>query len=1181
MSLNCAQRILYNGINAVRTAALVASSVRPVERTVRTLPALRAGSAGLALSGPYTGDADAVFDVQVVDATPSTPIVSRPLLAGVGNGALSAITFSGAAQSFTLELVDAGAPELAAKVAFANTFIEARAAGAAGNGITLTVDASALTFTPLSFSTIAPLPKDTRRSSAVGLDFGAVVMAADNLMPVAAKRIVFGTDRTQVYRQAKQWAGTEWQYVFEPELQRYVQQGERVSEVSGTYTVTVKQGVTTETFSGIKTVFDLLDKLNTQSALVRVNGVIANDRGRGGQAAMELMLRTDAYAMPAQASGSTAAQTVQLQNVTVAPTAPTEVVELRCWAVTARDAVNAYLGHELWTVNGSVSGEQGNFATGDVITEANGAWSMTIPPVYPQGYGNPRGEFSVRSIDYVSRTGSAEPPPICMVALALGPDSVDQTVQLVYTKRPGASCACDDMPVPDLLDSPCLGGAGANPGDTNVSYPPAITTRMTNLWGWYRDLAKAYTEDHSLSSYGYEPGVGYALGYDGEKQRLSASRQMAVLLEKTAIKVAANAGALTAWDAAFDDVKLHVSGAVDTTATATAAESIPAGCFVKVLGGRVYKATSEGEFPIGASDRFVSDCNGYSAAAIASGASVSTADLAFPPNSYLVKSGVTRGKRYVIDPSTPGALVEPTGYVDRIFGFVAVAEANDLLRVSVLFRKILPGANNSVSRDGIVSYYSALMERVTAQTDAVLALAGISPVGKPDASTVSDDGCWQDYEDEQYYWRVVGGVRGNYMPAFTNVPYFSSRSVGGVIKATHEFAFQINVKEDCVGSLKVGDTVNLAIGGAGWPSTYQVGDTIYVPIVAAAPLTTAGGQNGSSDQRWHVNGSVSGALAPFTAAGGSGTYSNGGLGFTLTAGGIAFALGDRWTFDAEGGHWKWRKNGGAWSAAIDIGTAPVALSDGVVATFAPGAAPSFVAGDAYAFAVRQPNAPGHVCSPLPSAWRWSGSSATLDVDLGAATAVDTIAVALHDLPAGATLSVAGGTTIGAGDVFAAVSMPVHAGALAHLFETAVTPRWLRFSVAGATGASIGWIFAGVAFAPSRMGAFMRRRDYRMSRSGGVNPSAQYLGRADSGSLDWGEGALSEADAQGLATMLDYVKAHGDEPMVFFANASREDEAVLATVDSDGVVFEEVMREQPGAGVPRHYAVTLPLVGVAR
>lgn len=1160
MSLNCAQRILYNGINAVRTAALVASSVRPVERTVRTLPALRAGSAGLALSGPYTGAADAAFEVQVVDTTPSTPIVSRPLLAGVGNGALSAITFSGAAQSFTLELVDAGAPELAAKVAFANTFIEARAAGAAGNGITITVDASGLTFTPLSFSTIAPLPKETRRSSAVGLDFGAVVMAADNLMPVAAKRIVFGTDRTQVYRQAKQWVGTEWQYVFEPELQRYVQQGERVSEVSGTYTVTVKQGVTTETFSGIKTVFDLLDKLNTQSALVRVNGVIANDRGRGGQAAMELMLRTDAYAMPAQASGSTAAQTVQLQNVTVAPTAPTEVVELRCWAVTARDAVNAYLGHELWTVNGSVSGEQGNFATGDVITEANGAWSMTIPPVYPQGYGNPRGEFSVRSIDYVSRTGSAEPPPICMVALALGPDSVDQTVQLIYTKRPGASCACDDMPVPDLSDSPCLGGTGANPGDTNVSYPPAITTRMTDLWAWYGVLAKKYTQDHIL----LRDSVTSVMN---ERSRLSVARQVAALLEKTAIKVAASPTALSAWDGIFDDAKAHFSGAADAGVTAVAAEAIPAGSFVNVMGGRIYLATSIGS--LSGSGGVDSHVTGFSASAIAISATVNTESIGFPADGHVVASGLTVGATYVIDPSTPGALGAYTGSV-AVSGFRALAVAADLLRV------VAPGWDS-----GAQITYNVLIERFNAQTDALLASAGISPVGKPDASAVSDDGCWQDLEDEQYYWRVVGGVRGNYMPAFTNVPYFSSRSVGGVIKATHEFAFQINVKEDCVGSLKVGDTVNLAIGGAGWPSTYQVGDTIYVPIVAAAPLTTAGGQDGSPDQRWHVNGSVSGALAPFTAAGGSGTYSNGGLGFTLTAGGIAFALGDRWTFDAEGGHWKWRKNGGAWSAAIDIGTAPVALSDGVVATFAPGAAPSFVAGDAYAFAVRQPNAPGHVCSPLPSAWRWSGSSATLDVDLGAATAVDTIAVALHDLPAGATLSVAGGTTIGAGDVFAAVSMPVHAGTLAHLFETAVTPRWLRFSVAGATGASIGWIFAGVAFAPSRMGTFMRRRDYRMSRSGGVNPSAQYLGRADSGSLDWGEGALSEADAQGLATMLDYVKAHGDEPMVFFANASREDEAVLATVDSDGVVFEEVMREQPGAGVPRHYAVTLPLVGVAR
>ena len=154
------------------------------------------------------------------------------------------------------------------------------------------------------------------------------------------------------------------------------------------------------------------------------------------------------------------------------------------------------------------------------------------------------------------------------------------------------------------------------------------------------------------------------------------------------------------------------------------------------------------------------------------------------------------------------------------------------------------------------------------------------------------------------------------------------------------------------------------------------------------------------------------------------------------------------------------------------------------ATFAPGAAPSFVANDLYSFALRQPNASANVQTPSPSAWRWDGAAATLDVDMGAATSIDTLAVALHSLPAGSALSVAGGSAVGLSDVFAAISLSVHAGNIAKLFDVAVAPRWLRFSVSAATGGSIGWIYAGLAFATSTMAGFEthgHRTDARLDR----------------------------------------------------------------------------------------------------
>ena len=86
-------------------------------------------------------------------------------------------------------------------------------------------------------------------------------------------------------------------------------------------------------------------------------------------------------------------------HVTVDPAAPTEIVELTCWATTARDNPNAHLGAEIWRVRGSVTGDQGNWATGSLITALGGEWSLTVPSVYPNGYGIPRGDFTVSSID--------------------------------------------------------------------------------------------------------------------------------------------------------------------------------------------------------------------------------------------------------------------------------------------------------------------------------------------------------------------------------------------------------------------------------------------------------------------------------------------------------------------------------------------------------------------------------------------------------------------------------------------------------------------------------------------------------------------------------------------------------------------------------------------------------------
>jgi len=1158
--MNCAQRILYNGMNHARTAAILASSVLPVERTVRSLPALKSGSAGLALSGAYSGAADAQFDIEIIDATPTTPIISAPILTGVGNGALSALSFSGAAQSFTLSLVDAGSPELFAAVAFAGTKITARATGAAGNGINITVSRAGLTFTPAAYSLLAPLPKDTRRSDAVGLDFGAAVMAGDDLFPTTAKRLAFGSDTHQIYRQAKQWTGEKWEYVFEPAIQRYIATGERVSEVTGTYTVTVEQGATTETFPSIKTNYDLLLALNTLSALVRIDGVIANDRAADGQAAGELTLDTDAYAQRPIGNGSKTAQNIALESVTVDAAAPTEIVELTCWATTSRDSPNAHLGAELWKVKGSVTGDQGNWKTGDTIAAIGGEWSLKIPSVYPDGYGVPRGAFTVGGIDYMPRGGAEVEPPICVAGMALGPDAVDQTVTLVYTARPSAACACDDMPVDDFTLSGCLMGPN-NPtvGTTTMSYPVAIATKMTDLWAWRRDLAQRYSKDMLVTD-----TTGYAQSgdmFESELKRLADAQLICEMLERTAVKVAASAPALTLWDDAFVDLKSHFkTPLLDPLGTYTAGEAIAAGDWCYVTSGKVYKATAQ---TAGLVSR-PSLVNALCSAAYSSGATIPVANLAIP-DLVTGLTGLVAGTAYGISLTTPGT-IESQGVPHRNSTATYVG---------------LAVSTTALSTFESASFFDVSVDRFRATCDAVLASAGISPLppGKSDASIVSDDGCWQDEINENKYWVIEGSSRGAYMPAFNNIPYFSSRKVGSSITASHEFAFQLNIK--CPQHLKVGDRITLKIGAAAWPETYQVGDVIQLPIVSAAPLELVGGQNGSADQLWHVNGSVDGAFAPFTATGGSGVYSDGGLNFTLTAGGIAFIKGDAFTFAAEGGHWRWRKDGGAWSGALDIALTPAALSDGVSATFTTGAAPSFTAADLYSFGVRQPNASANVKAPLPNAWRWSTSSATLDVDMGSAKLIDTIAIGLHTLPLGATITVSAGTSQGAADVLAATAIAYHPGTLAHLLADAISARWVRIALASATAGSIGWVWVGQAFTPSLSANYTGRREYLMDRSGGRNVSANLLGSGRGGSLEWTEAAISEVDYTSMVAMLDSVKANGDEPIVFFYNASRPGESVVARIDSDAVEFNDITDYQASEGVERRFQATLPLAAVLR
>lgn len=1098
------QRFLANNRNLLREAILTPSSVLPVSNKVLSLLRARAGSAQVTLTGTYTGFEEATYDVEILDDDIDIGLASAPVFTGAGSGTLENIGATGlAAQEFAVELGDAGIPAVAAGVDFEGVKLAARASGAAGNLVRISIDSSPLVFTPQNWSLLADLNAGDGSSTSSGLDgpqydFDTPVLGVDGQIPASstdnalgaglAHRIAFGGDTANIYLQYKVYADGKWSYFFVPELRNDVKAGAKVNFVTDGRTIEVTDGATTRTYTDIVTLFDALDAFKLDaSGLIDVVGVIANDRSPTGQAARELQTKTDAHAEASSGSGSKAA--TGFEGVTVAPDAPTELVIAECFAANSADAIGAGVGHEFWKVKGTVSGELGTAITGEPFVGPK--WGFTIPERLPGNSGSAKGKFTVVSFTLGPRSeGDPSPVFVCPVGLKLGPGAIDQSVTLIYTKRPDGSCLCDDMPVPDL-DGPCLGTLGEG---GSVSYSAAAITRLKDLYDWAGALAAAVTS--------------YVQGKDF-----------------TGIP-----------DQAF-------SGWIQTA--------------LEPFNSK------------GASGTFTSLINTGGGQTLASNPPVDTgyADVALPANFQDIIDFYEKGLALIDEVTDTTLLADGFTQWD-----VALQEFKDDLDTSTL-----SGLGNRLATIAGDKYKLLVRQ--------ALAYAGVSYLGKSNASGVgSGDGCWQDYGDP-FYWEVVGSVNGKYAPAFNNHPYYSSQfgADGKTYRSTKEFALQVN--EKCPERLREGDTIVLQINDAATAGTYQTSDTLTLPIIAAQALYMAGGQDGDGVQKWYVSGSVVGALAQFTynpAA--PAPYGNGGLSFELVAGGIPFQKYDTFRFSIEGGHYRWRKNGGAWSSSSppdDIPAGAFLLDSGLSLEFITGAAPSFIADDVFSFKALQPWAVSNLRTPGAPLWKWSDASPgpTLEGDLGAAEQID-MALFLHTLPEGASIVLEGGVSVG---VYT-WSETITWRPLAAWKEIDRVARYVRLTLSDATNGSVQWGWLGIPVTSERTADFNLRRAYKMGRSdsGGLIQGGRFLGKTVSGDASWSEGALTEADVADFSDMLDWIKEQGDEPIVVIPQVTRTDEPVLfALIDSDEVDFPDVHGYQPQAGRQRNLSATLPLAGVWR
>lgn len=1083
-------RFLANDRNLIREATLVPSSVEGSE-FVREIPVARDGTAQVLLSGTYTGAEEATYDVEIVDTVPTVPRVSAPIATGAGSSRLVDVAAVGlSAQSIVVELVDPGKPATRAAVAFEGVTLQAREIGDGGNAIALEIDQSGLVYTETDFALLVALQPGNGSPSTglegAGFDWETAILGADDVIPDDAKRVAFGDDRATIYLQYKRYVDNRWLYHFVPEIKRAIPAGTPVLFVTGGRTVTIADGVAPdEIYTGIETVYDLLAQVRAGSTLVTVEGVVANDRSPDGQASLELLARTDAHVEPSSGSGSIYAK--QFESTFANANARTELAIARCYAVTGKDHPLARVGLERWRVRSSIGGDLGEAVTGEAFVEVDSRFGFTIPRVLPDGYGIQKGRFSFVGVQYVPREEDVEPPPVCPVSMALGDAAVDQTITLVWTKRPSGDCDCSTMPAP-RIGGPCLGGEFTE-GSDGMSYSPEAIDRLKDLYDWGNTASAALAR--------------YVSGW--QRDGIPETKHD-------------NGGTV---GFSFAAGQGEGSGSTSQVFPTEADEGAPSfGYDQEVL---------ETHFPddVTAQIKEVLDVYERALAAI---------DLV--TDTTLRADGFTQWDSALatLESDTPGSMT-------RLVGFT--------------------------------------IEKYRVLTGQAMAYAGLSPMGKSDANTLeSGDGCWRDWGDSHYF-SVEGSVGGGYAPLFANKVYYSSRRANeeGQYFSTHEFGLQINVR--CVEDLEEGDTITLAIGDAAWPSTYQVGDELVLPIIAAAPLNLAGGRDDASEQTWSVTGSEFGPFPPwvFTPGDSPTAYSEDGLSFDIELRGIPNAKGDAFRFDVEGGHYRWRVNAGAWSSSTDIPVGEVAFDEGLLIEFVAGAAPSFEAGDVHSFRVAQPWAVSHVQEPRPTRWRWAFESGgtTLEVDLGAVHDLDTFAIAMHTIPEGATLTLEGGDA--AADEW---TEPVtwNAWVAVQTLSAPRTARYLRLTIEADAAGTIGWLWAGEALGSTLSADMAVRPAFNVARANVPGfQGATTLGKARGQSVAWTEGALSEADATALLAMFDYVKSNHDEPIVLLPNVNRPAEAIVGTIVEDALDFPEVHGEQPNDGARRRYSTSFEVRGI--
>lgn len=1186
MSISC-NRILANHTNQVREAAIAVSAQR-ASTDLRLIASSRTGGGRMTLAGSYTGAADTDIDVEIVSGSGALR-ASAPTINGVGNGtlAITALGVGAVPETYTFTLLDAGTPDVAAELDFFGVVLAARAPGAAGNALSLTVTRN-LTDTPLPYATLDAITAGTDTLDGPEWDW-AQPPATGAGIPGGALRMRFERFPA-VHRAWKVWDAGRFVYRLDPAPAFDIPADTRVLAVSGDYTLELSDGVDTEVYTNIVTVYDFVTQIEARSALVEVRGIIARDTAPGGMAVTDIPLRTDAHALPIK-SGVRATAFRGLDDIAVAGAAPTENITL------------AFLGRSgdgggAWSVTGGVSGALPNASTG--VPYTHGPVSFTIPALAA-----PAGTTARISavVSLTSRTEEEGLPAICFKPLRLGVAATDKSVTFTYRKRPPADCVCENMPPLHVSDA-CL---GLTDGGSAMALDTEYQSRLETLYEWQADFIS--------SNVALSPEDGGSFLRSDQTDILLA-RGVTNVLATALAEIYADAGARAAWDAYLSDLQAALNlyqgtlGSVDTAIQATtwtADVGVTAGTYIKptTANGTLYLVVKTGvlgstEPAWGSVSNPIADGSAVLEAQAPyweSGAVVALDKVIQPGNGrrYIVTTGGTTDATEPYWP-TSGEIADNTvTWAHHTLSGTAITIGSALTAIKYNAYEAYPGqwvapfnmmlggtilrfgsgsgidaASAEANRDALIAYFQQALsagltgtvdpfiDAVSASMDHCRALAGIVP--KSDASGAGGSSCWRDDPAATHWWVDESG---EYLPAFTNKPYVSvTRDETGKIVSTREFGF--GLVTPCEHRLKPGDAFTVTIRGAANSYAYAEGDTITIPVVSAAAAPFTAGADGDPTQTWTVRGSVAGALADWLYdPGAPAAYNDGEITAELAPGGIPFQVGDAIRIAIEGGRLRWRRDGGAWTEG-DLYDVAHDLGDGLTLTAQAGAAPSFVEGDAWAYRAVAKYGASRMRSPrIGQAFEFAGSGVVIDVDFGAIAPIEAVLIALHTLPAGATATVAGGDA--APDEWS-VSPDVQHGAILAVPPAGASARYLRVTVSGAgAGAAIGWLWAGVGWQPT-VGAsdLVLSRAYGLTRGAGINPAGLYRGRGQGGRWSWrvdDGGALFDAELDALMTLLDHVAENGLEPVALVPDIRVPSRTSVAILDADSVELADNMNWQ--------------------